>query len=68
MSGLIEKMAEKAHGQSESATEVSARMTFIRNVTRNTAQNAKHTAESIGKLTSLAEDLEQSVAGFRIPV
>jgi len=68
MSGLIEKMAETSHGQSESATEVSMQMTSIRNVTRNTAQNAKHTAESIGKLASLAEELEQSVAGFRIPV
>jgi len=67
MSGLIGSMAQTAHAQSESATDVSAQMKFIRDVTRNTAQNAKHTAESIGKLTRLARDLEQSVAGFRIP-
>lgn len=67
MSGLIGKMAENAHEQSESAVEVSTQMTYIRDITRNTEQNAKHTAESIGKLTSLAKDLEQSVAGFRIP-
>ena len=67
LSGLITKMAQGAHQQSESATGVSGQMTFIRDVTRNTAQNAKHTAESIGKLTILARDLEQSVAGFRLP-
>jgi twitching motility protein PilJ len=67
MSGLIGSMAQTAHAQSESATDVSDQMKFIRDVTRNTAQNAKHTAESIGKLTRLARDLEQSVAGFRIP-
>lgn len=67
LSGLIARMAVASHKQSESATGVSGEMMFIRDVTRNTAQNAKHTAESIGKLTSLARDLEQSVAGFRIP-
>ena len=67
LSGLIARMASASHKQSGSATDVSGQMMFIRDVTRNTAQNAKHTAESIGKLTSLARDLEQSVAGFRIP-
>ena len=67
LSGLIARMAAASHKQSECATDVSSQMMFIRDVTRNTAQNAKHTAESIGKLTRLARDLEQSVAGFRIP-
>jgi len=67
LSGLIARMAAASHKQSGSATDVSSQMMFIRDVTRNTAQNAKHTAESIGKLTNLARNLEQSVAGFKIP-
>lgn len=67
MSEQVENMAAAARGQSGAASEVSNEMTFIRDVTRNAAQNARHTAESTEKLARLAADLEQSVAGFRIP-
>lgn len=67
LSDLIENMAKVAHRQSESATEVSDRMTAIRAVTTTTSQDATRTAASIGKLTNLARELAQSVAGFKIP-
>ena len=67
LSDLIENMAVVAHKQSESATEVSGQMTSIRDVTTTTSQDATRTAASIGKLTNLARELAQSVAGFKIP-
>lgn len=67
LSDLIENMAKGALTQSESATEVSQQMTLIRDVTTTTSQDATRTAASIGKLTDLARELAQSVAGFKIP-
>ncbi|MDJ0955261.1 MAG: methyl-accepting chemotaxis protein [Arenicellales bacterium] len=68
ISELIGRMAETAHKQSQSATDVSDQMTSIRDVTTTTSQDATRTAESIGKLKNLARELAQSVAGFKIPV
>lgn len=67
MSQQVDKMAAAARGQSGSASEVSSEMTFIRDVTRNASQNARHTAESTEKLARLAADLEHLVAVFRVP-
>lgn len=67
LSDLIENMAKVAHKQSESATGVSNQMTLIRDVTNTTSQDATRTEASIGKLTNLARELAQSVAGFKIP-
>jgi len=67
LSELISGMAETAQQQSEAASNVSNQMTEIRDVTNATSRDARQTAESIGKLTSLARELEQSVAGFKIP-
>ena len=67
LSDLIESMANVAHKQSESASEVSNQMTLIRDVTATTSQDATRTATSIGKLKDLARELAQSVAGFKIP-
>ena len=68
LSELIGRMADTAHKQSESATDVSDLMSSIRDVTTTTSQDATRTAESIGKLKNLARELAQSVAGFKIPV
>ena len=68
ISELIGRMAETAHKQSQSATDVSDQMTSIRDVTTTTSQDATRTADSIGKLKNLARELAQSVAGFKIPV
>lgn len=67
LSNLISGMAETAQEQSEAATDVSSQMTQIRDVTNATSRDARQTAESIGKLTNLARELSESVAGFKIP-
>lgn len=67
LSELIGRIAEAAHRQSKSAIDASNQMTSIRDVTNTTSQDARRTAESIGKLKNLARELAQSVAGFKIP-
>lgn len=67
LSGLIGSLAKTAQNQSESATGVSTQMVPIRDVTNATSKDARNTAESIGRLLRLARELEQSVAGFKIP-
>ncbi len=67
LSRLINTMAEAAQQQSQSATTVSGNMTSIRDVTKKTYTDAHQTAELIGKLTNLARELQESVAGFKIP-
>jgi len=67
LSKLISGMAETAERQSEEATSVSTRMTSIREVTNQTSQGAQSTAQSIGKLSELARELQESVSGFKLP-
>jgi len=67
LSRLISGMAETAQRQSEEATTVSSRMTSIRDVTNQTSQGAQTTAQSIGKLSELARELQESVSGFKLP-
>ena len=67
LSGLIVEMAEAAAKQSATATTVSSRMDSLRETTTQTSRGAQTTAQSIGKLTNLARDLQESVAGFKLP-
>ncbi len=67
LSRLIAGMADNAERQSEAATTVSTRMTSIRDVTHRTSQGAQSTAQSIGKLSELARELQDSVSGFKLP-
>ncbi len=67
LSRLITGMADTAERQSEEATTVSDRMTSIRDVTHKTSQGAQATAQSIGKLSELARELQDSVSGFKLP-
>ena len=53
ISDLIQSMAAGLQGQSKSIAEISAQMTFMRDVTKNNAQNARHTAQSIANLAAL---------------
>jgi twitching motility protein PilJ len=42
-------------------------MSVIQEITTQTTEGTNHTAESIGTLADLADDLRESVAGFRLP-
>lgn len=67
LSGLIVHIARNAHQQSERATEVSGSMGQIQEATTLTSAGTRQTAESIGKLSDLARELQASVAGFKLP-
>jgi twitching motility protein PilJ len=67
LSTLIGAMANTARQQSEQATEVSKTMVHIREITGQATATTTETAESVGRLSMLAQQLKSSVAGFRLP-
>ena len=67
LSELIVSIARVAHHQSEMATTVSQNMGQIQEATTLTSTGTRQTAESIGKLSELARELQASVAGFKLP-
>ena len=67
LSDLIVGIAKDALRQSENASEVSGSMAKIQETTTLTSSGTRQTAESIGKLSDLARELQASVAGFKLP-
>jgi len=63
---LIASISEATTAQTEVAATVSRNMQQIQNITSQTTEGTKQTAQSVGQLTSLAEDLSASVAGFKL--
>jgi twitching motility protein PilJ len=61
------KIASSAQIQSEASSVVNETMTIIQEITSQTTEGTRQTASSIGALTGLADDLQKSVAGFRLP-
>lgn len=67
LSNLIVSMSRDAHRQYETATVVSSDMVNIQETTNLTSAGTRQTAESIGKLSDLARELQASVSGFKLP-
>ncbi len=67
LSDLIVRIAQDAMGQSQVATAVSGSMAQISETTTLTSSGTRQTAESIGKLSDLARELQASVARFKLP-
>jgi twitching motility protein PilJ len=67
LSNLIVNISRDAHRQSESATDISGNMAKIQEATTMTSTGTRQTAESIGKLSDLARELQASVQGFKLP-
>ncbi|MEN8178191.1 MAG: methyl-accepting chemotaxis protein [Pseudomonadota bacterium] len=61
------KIAESAQTQSEASSSVNDTMTVIHEITSQTSEGTQQTANSIGALAELADELQKSVAGFRLP-
>jgi twitching motility protein PilJ len=61
------KIASSAQIQSEASSVVNETMTIIQEITSQTTEGTRQTASSIGALTDLADELQKSVAGFRLP-
>jgi twitching motility protein PilJ len=65
---LIDEISKSAGQVSEMASRVSSAMISINEITGQTAESSVGTASAIGKLNQLAQELRQSVAGFRLPL
>ncbi len=66
LAGLIQTISAATNAQTESATTVANNMQMIQEITTQTTQGTKLTADSVGQLTALAEELRDSVAGFKL--
>jgi twitching motility protein PilJ len=63
---LIQSISTATEAQTEVASQVTKNMQQIQEITSQTTQGTKLTAESVGQLTKLAEELRDSVAGFKL--
>ncbi len=63
----VTTISQSAVRQSRAATEVSNTMNVILDITKQVSVGTSETAESIGNLTELANELHESVAGFKLP-
>jgi twitching motility protein PilJ len=63
---LIQSISSATEAQTEVASTVTKNMQQIQEITSQTTQGTKLTAESVGQLTKLAEELRDSVAGFKL--
>jgi len=63
---LIQLISAATNTQTESATTVANNMQLIQEITTQTTEGTQLTADSVGQLTSLAEELRSSVAGFKL--
>ncbi|MEJ2589870.1 MAG: methyl-accepting chemotaxis protein [Candidatus Thiodiazotropha sp.] len=64
---LTGKIAQSAQKQSEEAVNIKDTMSVIQEITNQTSEGTHQTANSIGALADLSDQLQKSVAGFRLP-
>lgn len=64
---LIERISDASTQQAETAGNVADAMNVIQEIATQSASGAHQTAQYIGELNELAEDLRQKVAGFKLP-
>jgi twitching motility protein PilJ len=66
LASLIASISQATETQTNSAATVTRNMQLIQNITSQTTEGTKLTAESVGQLSGLAEELRESVAGFKL--
>lgn len=64
---LIQNISNAARQQAASAGHISNTMTVIQEITAQSVENTEQTAQSIGKLTTMANEMRESVEGFKLP-
>jgi twitching motility protein PilJ len=67
LANLISNISTAAKQQTTAATDITATMNTIQEITSQTSHGASQTAESIGNLAQLAANLRRSVADFKLP-
>lgn len=63
---LIADISSATHSQAESTAKVAETMQDIKAISAQTTTGTQQTAESIGGLKQLAQDLKNSVSGFKL--
>ena len=64
---LTQRIAESAQRQTNEAKGIDATVSRIQEITLRNTESTRQTAESVETLAELAVELQQSVAGFRLP-
>jgi twitching motility protein PilJ len=64
---LTGKISSSAQDQSTQAVTIKDTMSVIQEITNQTSEGTHQTANSIGMLADLSDQLQKSVAGFRLP-
>jgi len=67
LAALIQNITDATDKQTVAASKVTKTMNVIQEITMQTSEGASHTASWVGKLTTLAQELKRSVAGFKLP-
>jgi len=67
LAGLIKGMSGEARLQANAAASLTVAMNGIQELTTQATAGAEQTSRSIGNLARLAQDLDKSVAGFKLP-
>jgi twitching motility protein PilJ len=63
---LIQNISNTTQAQATTAERIAATMREIRGVTEQASGSAKHSAESVGQLSMLSDELRVSVSGFKL--
>jgi twitching motility protein PilJ len=66
LAGLIADISSVTQNQAEATTLVAETMQDIKAISAQTSAGTRQTAESIGGMKQLAQDLKNSVAGFKL--
>ena len=66
LAGLINSISVSTQVQTDMAREVAATMVGILNITEQTTEGTKRTADSVVELANLATGLKSSVSGFKL--
>jgi twitching motility protein PilJ len=64
---MIQGISGEARQQADAASQMATSMQGIQQQTMQATSGAEQTSRSIGNLARLAQDLDKSVAGFKLP-
>jgi twitching motility protein PilJ len=64
---LIQSISDAARQQAATAGQISSTMAVIQDITSNTSSGTEATARSIGELAVMADEMRNSVEGFKLP-
>ena len=64
---LIDNISENAKQQATAAVSTSDNMNIIQEITLQTSTGTNESAESVGRLLELTNELRKSVSGFKLP-